>query len=172
VTLPTANYAPATPVQASAFSHARLLGQPVVAAQHFRLASSRVACGGRGLAPTQPSLQSAPTGLEPASTASAGAEPVDQRDAWACLSRPAIAQRAIRSTLFHMLRVIPLSSHSNFRRKPPTLQTCYSPSTLATLPAGRRSIFYCRALFYTRHRPSLHYRTKLPAIEASAVVPT
>jgi hypothetical protein len=136
-------------------------------------ASSRVACGGRGLAPTQPSPQSAPTGLEPASTASAGAEPVDQRDAWAC--SVSSSHRTTRHSLnsFYILKAIQPgrhSSHSNFCLKPPTLQSCYSPPTLLRCPQDVAAFF--TAVPSTRHRPPLHYCTKLPAIGASAVVPT
>lgn len=38
---------------ACANSHARLLGQPAVAAHPFQTRLARIACGGRGLAPTQ-----------------------------------------------------------------------------------------------------------------------
>jgi hypothetical protein len=89
------------------------------------------------------------------------------------LSRPAIAQRAIRSTLFCILKPIQpghRSSHSNSCLKPPTLQTCYSSTTLLRCPQDVAAFF--TAVPSTRHHPPLHYCTKLPAIGASAVVPT
>lgn len=152
---------------ACANSHARLLGQPAVAAHPFQTRLARIACGGRGLAPTQRhshrarAIKDSNRRGPSLSTATLGRG----------LSRPAIlccstvfAPRAIPSGRFLALQfLLRLLLH------PPTLQEQALLAITLPLPAGRRSIYQELTLDTATHYP------KLPssrALKLRAVVPT
>lgn len=155
-----------------AFSHARLLGQPAVAARTIQASGSRVACGVRGLAalaPTQPS--STACSSQPATD---GAELATSN---AALGRCSVStsHRTTRPVLNSFWPIILHCCHDC----PLVLAFCSPPTCSSTIHTPSPSCSQDVAAIITasdrRARPrhtTTPLRPKLPAIEASAVVPT
>lgn len=145
--------APDAAALASAFSHARLLGQASTQSTPISGSGSRVACGVRGLADL------APTQRHSHRAQASSNRLAEQR--LGCLSRPAFSQRAplLNSFLLAARYTWLSSAHSPFSPSHHTPLLAYH--CLHPLPAGRRST----------HRRR-HRRLWLSPIEATAVVST